>query len=65
MEWEKIFINDIADKGLLAKICKEFIQLNTHAHKIQLKTAEDMNRYFFQRRQANSQQTHEKDAQYH
>ena len=28
-EWEKIFANDISDKGLVSKICEELIQLNT------------------------------------
>lgn len=28
-EWEKIFINDITDKGLVSKICKELIKINT------------------------------------
>ena len=27
-EWEKIFANDISDKGLKSKICKELIQFN-------------------------------------
>ena len=26
-EWEKIFANDISDKGLVSKICKELIKL--------------------------------------
>ena len=33
MEWDKIFANDILDKGLVSKIYKEFIKLNTPKNK--------------------------------
>ena len=28
MEWGKIFVNNVTDKGLIFKIYKQFIQLN-------------------------------------
>ena len=47
MEWEKIFANVLSDKGLLSKIHKELIKLNTQGtKKSNKKWAEDMNRYF-------------------
>jgi len=47
MEWEKIFVNDIPDEGLVPKMYKELIQLNTQNPNNPIKKwAEDMNRYF-------------------
>ena len=36
-EWEKIFANDISDKGLVSKIHKELIKLNTQETKTPVK----------------------------
>ena len=47
MEWEKIFSNDIYYEGLVSKICKEFIKLNTQKLNNPVKKwTEDMSRHF-------------------
>ena len=46
-EWEKIFANDISDKGLVSKIYKELTKLHTQkANNPVKKWAKDMNIYF-------------------
>ena len=46
MEWEKIFANDISDRGLVSNIYKELAKLHTQKNKKQKnpvkKSAEDM-----------------------
>ena len=50
-EWEKIYANNVSDKGLTSKIYKELIQLNSKQErkderKKDLKKTEDLNRHF-------------------
>ena len=45
-EWEKIFVNEATDIGLISKICKQFLQLNIKTKNPNKNWAEVLNRHF-------------------
>ena len=46
-DWEKVFVNDVTYKGLVSKIYKQLIMLNSiKTNNLLKKGAEDLNRHF-------------------
>ena len=61
MEWEKVFANDISDKGLVSKTYKELVKLRTpKTNNLVKKMGWTDGQTFLQRRHPDGQPTHEK-----
>ena len=60
-EWEKLFANDVTNKGLISKIYKQIIQLNIENKQPNQKMGRRPKQTFLQRRHTTGTR---KDAQY-
>ena len=64
-EWEKIIANETMDRGLISKIYKQLIQLDTRKTKNPIKNwGKDLNRHFF-KEDIQMTNKHMQDAQHH
>ena len=59
-EWDKIFLNDAIDKGLISRICKQCMQLNIKNKQPSQKLGRSSKQTFLQRRHTDGQEAHEK-----
>ena len=60
-DWEKIFANDVTDKGLVSKVYKQLTWLNIiRTNNPVKKWAEDLSKKCFQGRHMDGQEAHEK-----
>ena len=64
-EWEKIIANETTDKGLISKIYKQLIQLNTRKTNNPIKKWEKDSKRHFSKEDIQIANKHRKDAQYH